>query len=140
MMVNFVHTLMYILLNLFISNVNSFNTISNHHIIFNRVNRHSISMRDGSSRAVFYQIGDKVKVVENVYHSPPYNEKFNSLGLEGIVKDIWEKCEIDPHCCCAELAFDAPIEVLFNNNLYYPDKPQWTGFYSEDEIQKVNTK
>ena len=45
------------MLYIFIINVNSFNTISY------RINRYSnsILMRDGSSRAVFYQIGDKVK-------------------------------------------------------------------------------
>ena len=46
---------------------------------------------------------------------------------------------LDPHCCCAELSFEAPIEVLFKDNyLYDANKNTWTGFYTEDEIQKID--
>lgn len=38
-----------------------------------------------------------ILVIEDVYHSPPKNKKFSSKGLEGYVKDIWEKCEIGIH-------------------------------------------
>ena len=89
--------------------VNSFQIIKNHHYhhshhhYHNHHHRHDIIMRDGSSRAVFFQIGDRVKVIEDVIHNPPNSITFNSKGLEGVVKDIWEKCEIGHyhhHCHC----------------------------------------
>ena len=43
---------------------------------------------------------------------PEFDDSFSSLGFEGVVVDIWDKCEVDPHCCCAELAYDAPIRVM----------------------------
>ena len=59
------------------------------------------------------------------------------VGLIGIVINIWDKCEVDPHCCCAELAFDAPIEVRFDNNLYNQETNFWTAHFAIDEIQKI---
>ena len=66
---------------------------------FDRIHKYTnqFVMRDGSSRAVFFKIGDIVKVCQDVIHNPPNNLQFNSIGLVGTVKDIWEKCEIDPH-------------------------------------------
>ena len=93
-----------ILCTLIIITVNSFQLLSNHHYHHYHHNhnhhRHDIIMRDGSSRAVFFQIGDRVKVIEDVIHNPPNSITFNSKGLEGVVKDIWEKCEIGHHCHC----------------------------------------
>ena len=100
----------------------------------------SITMRDGSSAAVYFQIGDMVKITADVIHSPKNKPAFSSKGLEGRIKDIWEKCEVDPHCCCAELATDAPIEVEFNNDLYYESGGIWTGHFAADEIQQVIDK
>jgi hypothetical protein len=103
----------------------------------------SMFMRDGSTAAVYFQIGDKVKITEDVMHQPKSKPAFSSKGLEGRIKDIWEKCEIDPHCCCAELATDAPIEVEFENDLYYgtgENNGIWTGHFAADEIQKVVDK
>ena len=103
----------------------------------------SMHMRDGSTAAVYFQIGDRVKITEDVMHRPKDMPVFSSKGLEGRIKDIWEKCEVDPHCCCAELATDAPIEVEFENDLYYGSGQNggiWTGHFAADEIQKVSDK
>jgi hypothetical protein len=51
---------------------------------------------------------------------------------------VWEKCVVDPHCCCAELAFDAPIEVRFEGNEYDEQQDSWTAFFAVDEIECVS--
>ena len=70
-------------------------------------------------------------------HNPPLlpPRPFSSLGKVGTVTGVWEKCEVDPHCCCAELAFEAPIEVRFDDHDYDPSKSSWTAFYAVDEIE-----
>ena len=35
----------------------------------------------------------------------------SALGLTGVVTNVWEICETDPACCCAELATDATHTV-----------------------------
>lgn len=75
--------------------------------------RHTFLMRDGSTANTYFQIGQQIRVIKQVFHDPPSKQRFSSLDKIGIVIGVWEKCEVDPTCCCAELAFDAPIEVLF---------------------------
>jgi hypothetical protein len=105
-----------------------------------RPSRHHLHMRDGSTAAVFFELGDSVKVVSEVLHRPNHRPAFTSKGLVGKVVSLWEKCEVDPHCCCAEQAFDAPIEVEFENDLYYEEKRRWTGHFAADELEKVRDK
>jgi hypothetical protein len=69
-------------------------------------------MRDGSTASTYYSLGDRVKVLIDVWHQPVGKQRYTSKGLEGVIIDVWDKCEVDPHCCCAELAFDAPIRVV----------------------------
>eukprot|EP01038_Epipyxis_sp_PR26KG_P008833 gene8833-11923_t len=96
-----------------------------------------IFMRDGSTAAIYYQIGDKIKVIIDVWHYPSENNNFNSKHMEGVISNIWEKCEVDPHCCCAELAFEAPFEVTFLSNHYYGDENLvWKAYFSADEIMQ----
>ena len=40
--------------------------------------------------------GDKVKVVSSVMKGG-----FDLNGREGVVIETWEKCDVDPTCCCA---------------------------------------
>jgi hypothetical protein len=35
-------------------------------------------------------------------------------NMEGVVTSTWEKCEVDPHCCCAELATEGAVRVDFD--------------------------
>ena len=38
----------------------------------------------------------------------------NLKGMQGKVVYAWEKCEVDPTCCCAELSMeDASVQVPF---------------------------
>ena len=94
-------------------------------------------MRDGSSASNYFSVGARVRVVKPVAHSPPAlpGRSFSSRGKQGTVVGVWEKCEVDPHCCCAELAFEAPIEVRFDDRDYDPAKDSWTAFYAVDEIE-----
>lgn len=94
-------------------------------------------MRDASTASTFFSVGDKVKIVKDVWHRPQSLPSFNSFDLEGTVCEVWEKCEVDPHCCCAELAFDAPIQVRFFGNQYNSDMDNWTAHFAMDEIQVV---
>ena len=94
-------------------------------------------MLDGSTASIYFSIGDRIRVTEDVIHKPKESSPFSSKGLIGVVIGIWDKCEVDPHCCCAELAFDAPIEIRFDNNLYYKEENFWTAHFSIDEIQKI---
>jgi len=45
---------------------------------------------------------------------------------------------VDPHCCCAELAFDAPVEVRFEGRQHDPVSYYWTGHFSLDEVEKID--
>ena len=94
-------------------------------------------MRDASTASAYFNINDKVKVIKNVYHYPKNNGQFSSFGLSGTVVDVWDKCEVDPHCCCAELAFDAPIEVKFEGYQYHNNISSWTAHFALDEIEHV---
>ena len=38
----------------------------------------------------------------------------NARGLRGKIVDVYASCEIDPACCCNELATDATITVLLD--------------------------
>jgi hypothetical protein len=76
---------------------------------------------------------------------PEFARQFSSVGFVGTVQEVWEKCEVDPHCCCAELAFDAPITVAFNVTMVSCNEygatgsssVRWTTQYAVDEIEKV---
>lgn len=82
-----------------------------------------LAMRDSSS-VTWFQVGDRVRVNQGIV------AKGMSLkGRVGVVSDAWEKCEVDPHCCCAELAEeDAAVTVSFGNFTYY---------FAEHELDKL---
>lgn len=62
---------------------------------------HLLSMRD-SSASYWFQVGDRVRVIENVLKNGDNNNGWNLKGMDGIVMETWEKCDVDPTCCCAE--------------------------------------
>lgn len=100
--------------------------------------KNSILMRDGSTASVFFAIGDKVRIIKDVWHHPKSLPSFTSIKMIGTVCDIWEKCEVDPHCCCAELAFDAPVQVRFAGSQYDADTDNWTAHFALDEILLID--
>jgi len=65
-------------------------------------------MRDRSVVTAF-QEGDSVQVSKDVF-----TRGGNAAGLVGRVETVWEKCMVDPTCCCAELSMEeAGVKVVF---------------------------
>mmetsp|Transcript_7585 Transcript_7585/g.16380 ORF Transcript_7585/g.16380 Transcript_7585/m.16380 type:complete len:292 (-) Transcript_7585:346-1221(-) len=83
------------------------------------------TMRDRSA-SYWFSVGDRVRVVEDVVCSSSSvsglgsnsnNSKFNLKGRVGTVVETWEKCDVDPTCCCAEqVDTDMAVRVAFYNN------------------------
>ena len=53
-------------------------------------------MRDASA-SYWFRIGDRVQVMDDVVKGGT-----NLRGICGTVVETWEKCDVDPTCCCAE--------------------------------------
>lgn len=91
------------------------------------VRRSSVTMRD-TSAVYWFKAGDRVRVTESVLRG-----KEDLLGRTGVVTDTWEKCEVDPHCCCAELAEEnSAVHVSFASA-----SGDFEYYFSEDELAKV---
>lgn len=56
----------------------------------------SVSMRDASA-SYWFRVGDRVRVVDDVPKAGA-----NLRHRIGTVVETWEKCDVDPTCCCAE--------------------------------------
>ncbi len=57
-------------------------------------------------------MGDAVTVVEEVAKAGK-----SLRGLSGVVVETWEKCDVDPTCCCAEWVDEGlSIRVKFSAN------------------------
>lgn len=66
-------------------------------------------MGDHSS-ATLFQVGDTVTVVEDVFKAGT-----NLNGRSGMVIETWEKCDVDPTCCCAEMVDEGmAVHVKFD--------------------------
>ena len=82
-------------------------------------------MRDRSS-SYWFSVGDRVTVVGDVWTgggstaaASATNDKnhTNLKGRIGTVVETWEKCDVDPTCCCAEqVDTDMAVRVLFNDD------------------------
>lgn len=92
-------------------------------------------MRDKSS-SYWFTIGDTVKVIaEDVVKAG-----VNLQGRTGIVKETWEKCDVDPTCCCAEQVDEnMAVRVEFKSVVDDPLVAQmsFTHYFAEEELQKV---
>lgn len=97
-------------------------------------------MKDGSTASTYVSVGSRVRVCKDVWHSPLHASRFNANGLVGTVTSVWDKCEVDPHCCCAELAHEAPIEVSFivddpsNGSMGMTCSTPWKAQFALDEL------
>lgn len=85
-----------------------------------------------------FSVGDKVRVEPGVEL-----DGMDWGGLEGTVTTTWVKCEVDPHCCCAELGTEGPIRVDFvasngkNAGRLGPGKDKNYNFFNEEELVKL---
>lgn len=59
----------------------------------------------------------------------------NALGMTGTVTDVWTGCEVDPACCCNELA-TAPITVSLRPEGAAADA-DWLAYFAEDELEVI---
>ena len=90
-----------------------------------------LTMRDRSATYWFSQ-GDHVEVVTDMYKSG-----VNLKCKRGVVVEAWEKCDVDPTCCCAEqVDCDLAIRVEFNE-ANISDHGKFTHYFNEDELRKV---
>eukprot|EP00558_Chaetoceros_sp_UNC1202_P012946 CAMPEP_0197236646 /NCGR_PEP_ID=MMETSP1429-20130617/3691_1 /TAXON_ID=49237 /ORGANISM="Chaetoceros sp., Strain UNC1202" /LENGTH=215 /DNA_ID=CAMNT_0042695477 /DNA_START=61 /DNA_END=708 /DNA_ORIENTATION=+ len=111
-------------------------------------NRHpaTLHMRDASC-SYWFTVGDQVRVTSTVTKAG-----FDLKGREGTVKNTWEKCEVDPTCCCAEFVDDNfAVTVQFEGTVDPSEEGQenglgddfikgincFTHFFNEDELIKV---
>ena len=92
--------------------------------------RRTILMRDSSS-VTWFKAGDRVRVSESVM-----SRGQDLRGRTGTVADAWEKCEEDPHCCCAELAEEAAAVTV---DLDPPDARRGN-FQSIRDIQRQDCR
>lgn len=91
-----------------------------------RTSRTVVAMRDSSS-VTWLKNNDRVKVIESVM-----SRGEDLKGRTGTVTMAWEKCEVDPHCCCAELAEE---DVAVHVDLDPPDARPY--YFAEHELAKV---
>ena len=98
----------------------------------------SIVLRDRSS-TTWFQTGDKVLVIDDV-------EKMHTSlkGRRGTVIETWEKCEVDPTCCCAEQVDPGmAVRVQFQGSLEEGDRLDnatfFDHYFAEAELLKVDS-
>jgi hypothetical protein len=94
-----------------------------------------IVMRDASA-SYWFQWGDTVQVVaDNVAKSG-----INLQSRIGRVVETWEKCDVDPTCCCAEqVDIHMAVRVEFQGTESDPNAPgtSFVHYFAEDELLKV---
>ncbi|KAG7339385.1 hypothetical protein IV203_006495 [Nitzschia inconspicua] len=100
-------------------------------------------MRDRSS-SYWFQVGDTVRVVS----SDVTKDGINLFRRVGTVMETWEKCDVDPTCCCAEqVDLNMAVRVEFEGTLFQDHEPTTTTtttssssfnhYFSESELEKV---
>lgn len=86
------------------------------------------------SSVTSFSVGDTVTVIDDVLKAGK-----NLRGLSGTVIETWEKCDVDPTCCCAEfvdehLAVHVRFHTLEENELFGND--MFVHYFAEDELVK----
>ena len=93
------------------------------------------TMRDHSA-STWFQPGDAVQVAADVEKM-----RVNLKGRRGTVLETWEKCEVDPTCCCAEQVDPGmAVRVEFPGSLNDNSGDLSTSFehyFAEEELTKV---
>lgn len=93
-------------------------------------------MRDASA-AYWFRVGDLVKVTEDVFVKAG---TMNLRGFCGNVVETWEKCDVDPTCCCAEqVDTGMAVRVAFasNNDDDDASNSSFLHYFAEAELLKV---
>ena len=85
-----------------------------------------MTMRD-SSASYWFRAGDRVRVTHDVYKA-----ELNLKDRVGTVQETWEKCEVDPTCCCAEqVDVNMAVRVMFDSD------GTLEHYFAEEELIKV---
>mmetsp|Transcript_34540 Transcript_34540/g.98219 ORF Transcript_34540/g.98219 Transcript_34540/m.98219 type:complete len:226 (-) Transcript_34540:31-708(-) len=108
--------------------------------------RGSLHMKDASA-SYWFKVGDKVQV-----SSPVTKAGIELKGKIGEVIETWEKCDVDPTCCCAEFvdenfAVTVKFEGKVDPNTAEDSKEEFvkgintsssfTHYFNEDELLKL---
>jgi len=110
-------------------NVREMRRVKNQRKSFSRC---TLQMRDASS-ANWFKVGDRVRVVEDVEKAG-----VNLKGKVGCVVETWEKCDVDPTCCCAEFVDTGfAVHVKFEATNIPGGRDSFIHFFAEDELLKV---
>ncbi len=88
-------------------------------------------MRDRSASMAF-RVGDRVRVTEDLVY-----RDMNLKHRRGIVVETWEKCEVDPTCCCAE---QVDVNMAVRVEFLQEDGVAFTHYFGEDELSRVGYK
>ena len=104
-----------------------------------RKSAHWMQMRD-TSASYWFQVGDRVRVVEDVLKAG-----VNLRGRCGRVLETREKCTVDPTCCCAEqvdtgMAVRVELEAAVTNTSSSDESTSLQHYFAEDELVKVVEK
>ena len=91
-------------------------------------------MKDQSSANVF-TVGDTITVVEDVIKGGS-----NLRGRIGKVVEVWEKCDVDPTCCCAEFVdrvFAVTVKFIDDKSSMDVEPLAFVHYFAEEELQSV---
>jgi hypothetical protein len=92
------------------------------------------TMRDRSA-SYWFQAGDRVRVVDDVYKAGT-----NLRQRVGVVVETWEKCDVDPTCCCAEqVDTGMAVRVEFERDESNKEllESSFMHYFAEEELLKV---
>lgn len=89
-------------------------------------------MRDASA-SYWFEKGDAIKVVDDVIKAGE-----NLRGRQGFVIQTWEKCDVDPTCCCAEqVDLGMAVRAEFQGSERSDqDEGSFYHYFAEDELLK----
>jgi hypothetical protein len=101
-----------------------------------------LQMKDASC-SYWFHVGDAVQVATSVEKAG-----VDLKGRVGTVTETWEKCSVDPTCCCAEFVDENfAVTVMFEGKLDSENLSQtglileieqhFTHHFNEDELVKV---
>jgi hypothetical protein len=91
-------------------------------------------MRDLSA-SYWFKVGDSVRVVDDVPKAG-----VNLRNRRGKVLETWEKCDVDPTCCCAEqvdMGMAVRVEFEGTEAEETEEGASFYHYFAEEELQKI---
>jgi len=98
----------------------------------------ALVMRDASA-SYWFRVGDSVRVVDDILKAGS-----NLKDRIGTVVETWEKCDVDPTCCCAEQVNpEMAVRVRFQGTEKQASASGEGSFYhyfAEEELVKIRSE